>query len=191
MPPALTLAPPAPTSIEPLQTRIYLPSELTLNFAGKFLEQYVSLKDVPGPCWVWTAGATQKGYGMVGDLLLKRVTQSHRLAYEHLVGPIPDGMQIDHLCEVKPCCNPLHLEVVTRSENLRRRGGATSTHCKRGHPRTAENTRIKKRNPDGTPRRTACLICDRESVRLSAQRRREAKRTARHDLSTGDFAEAA
>ena len=68
MPPALTLAPPAPTSIEPLQTRIYLPSELTLNFAGKFLEQYVSLKDVPGPCWVWTAGATQKGYGMVGDL---------------------------------------------------------------------------------------------------------------------------
>lgn len=67
---------------------------------------------------------------------------AHRVAYELTRGPIPAGMEIDHLCRVRSCVNPDHLEAVTRGENLRRGRGKTGaqTHCKRGHELTPENT---------------------------------------------------
>lgn len=69
-------------------------------------------------CWLWLGSLTDKGYGrfyMGGKRYL-----AHRYSYEHFVGPIPEGLEPDHLCRVPACVNPAHLEPVTRSENTRR-----------------------------------------------------------------------
>jgi hypothetical protein len=73
-------------------------------------------------CWLWTAGRTARGYGMVqirGDR-----QYVHRFVYEMMVGPIPDGMVIDHLCHVRHCVNPGHLRVATAGVNAQNRSGA-------------------------------------------------------------------
>jgi hypothetical protein len=66
------------------------------------------------PCWIWQGATVGTGYGWW------RRRYAHRVAYEAAHGPIPKGMQIDHLCGVKTCINPDHLEAVTQGENLRR-----------------------------------------------------------------------
>lgn len=73
-----------------------------------------------GPCWIWTGStALPGGYGafMLGTGKPRR---AHRVSYEWLVGPIPDGLHLDHLCVTTPCVNPAHLEPVTNAENVRR-----------------------------------------------------------------------
>ena len=106
----------------------------------------------PGACWVF-ASAPPGGYGRVG--LNGRTYLVHRLAYSLLVGPIPEDLDLDHLCRNRSCWNPEHLEPVTRAENLRRGHGVAvaiqrradanrgKTHCDHGHPFTAKNTRIR------------------------------------------------
>jgi hypothetical protein len=80
----------------------------------------------PDGCWIWTGVINHNGYGRYtyarpdGRSLASR---AHRIAYELLVGPIPDGLQLDHLCRVKACVNPAHLEPVTQDENMRRTRG--------------------------------------------------------------------
>ena len=87
-------------------------------------------------CWPWLAGKT-RGYGR---FYIRRVgKQAHRIAYELLVGPIPDGLDLDHLCRKHSCVNPRHLEPVTRRENLLRGIGfpamnAKKLCCPKGHP---------------------------------------------------------
>lgn len=81
-------------------------------------------KDGPGGCWLWTGYVLPTGYGTVnafGTVLL-----AHRAMYRLLVGAIPDGLTLDHLCRVPHCVNPDHLEPVTRAENIRRRDAARS-----------------------------------------------------------------
>ena len=75
-----------------------------------------------GPCWIWTGGLTSiDEYGTFAvDTTAHRSVLAHRYSYELNVGPIPDGLQIDHLCRVHPCVNPTHLEPVTQRENVRR-----------------------------------------------------------------------
>ena len=85
-----------------------------------------------GGCWNWTAGRTPQGYGNVRHL--GRHVYAHRFAYEQIVGAIPAGLQIDHLCRNPSCVNPDHLEPVTNRENARRGLKAQRTHCKNGHP---------------------------------------------------------
>lgn len=85
-----------------------------------------------GDCWVWQGTLSDKGYGRVR--LGGRVRATHRVIYEWLVGPIPEGLSIDHLCFNKACCNPAHLEAVTIGENVRRYHRARAT-CSRGHAR--------------------------------------------------------
>jgi hypothetical protein len=101
-------------------------------------------------CWLWTAARTGAGYGAFslgrkrdGDAL------AHRVAYQMRYGSIPEGLTIDHLCRVRHCVNPAHLEVVSMAENLRRGYSpwainGRKTHCKRGHEFTEENTRHYK-----------------------------------------------
>lgn len=79
---------------------------------------------MPNGCWEWRGTHDKDGYGHFrigsrtnGSL---RMVLAHRFAYETLVGPIPEGLQLDHLCRNTPCVNPLHLEVVTLQENIRR-----------------------------------------------------------------------
>jgi hypothetical protein len=126
-----------------------------------------------GSCWEWTAQRTPNGYGRfwpgsAGVL-------AHRWAYEALVGLIPEGLQLDHLCRNRGCCNPAHLEPVTNAENQRRGFGppglhARATHCKRGHEFTEENT---YRRPSRSHVRE-CLTCLRDRQRVAQQRRRRA-----------------
>lgn len=98
-------------------------------------------------CWLWTGSTNMKGYGC----FLGR--QSHRWAYEFCVGPIPDGLEIDHLCRTRNCQNPDHMEAVTHTVNIQR-GAACITHCIHGHEYTAENT---YHNPRDGGR--VCRIC--------------------------------
>lgn len=74
-------------------------------------------------CWQWTAATNGRGYGRFSHGPMRGQTHelAHRFAYEALVGPIPVGLTVDHLCENKRCVNPAHMELVTRAENTRRR----------------------------------------------------------------------
>jgi len=85
--------------------------------------QYVE-RDPRGGCWLWTGATNPKGYSQLGVGSTKDgssgFVRGHRLSYEMLVAPIPEGLEIDHLCNVRECVNPEHLEPVTHAENMRR-----------------------------------------------------------------------
>jgi hypothetical protein len=74
--------------------------------------------EIADDCWVWVGAVTSRGYGSFSHE--GRIWSTHRLSYELLIAPIPDGLTIDHLCRNKVCCNPDHLEPVTALENQRR-----------------------------------------------------------------------
>ncbi len=116
-------------------------------------------KDGTGGCWLWTAGASH-GYG--GVRVDGRYQKAHRVAYELIVGPIPEGLELDHLCRVRNCVNPAHLEPVTHRENALRSpimGGwhRGITHCLRGHPFDEANTYVYHTAKGGVGR--ACREC--------------------------------
>lgn len=99
-------------------------------------------------CWIWTGALNKAGYGAIGGG--GKVFRTHRVMYEHLVGPIPDGLQLDHLCRVRACCNPAHLEPVTNHENWMRGQHRVVTVirdgiCQRGHV-LAESGSYVRRN---------------------------------------------
>ena len=92
-------------------------------------------------CWEWTGSLTGAGYGKV--LTFRSVRVAHRVLYELLVGPVPDGRELDHLCRNRRCVRPDHLEPVTHLENVRRSAGnGSKSGCPSGHPYTPENTYI-------------------------------------------------
>lgn len=112
---------------------------------------------VAGNCWVWQGGTTRTGYATAGMRRLGFSTVLvHRVSYELLIGPIPDGMQIDHLCRIRNCINPRHLEPVTNLENALRSDRATRTHCIRNHPLSGDNLMLKKLGERG---RRQCRTC--------------------------------
>lgn len=116
-------------------------------------------------CWLWQGNKSPAGYGQVW--IDDERYQAHRVTYEDLVGPIGEGLVCDHLCRVRHCVNPFHLEPVTHAENLRRGVGGRKareraeavTHCPKGHEYTSKNTYLAKRS-DGRPYRSRqCKAC--------------------------------
>lgn len=108
----------------------------------KFWSQ-VEFADTDDECWVWNGSKSTHGYGQI--LVEGRTMMAHRLAYILEVGPIPDGLVLDHLCRRTDCVNPRHLEPVTDRVNVLRGIGVTAiraaqTHCIRGHEFNVENT---------------------------------------------------
>jgi hypothetical protein len=113
------------------------------------------------PCWMWLGFINNVGYGRFGN------EYAHRASYERHRGPIPKGMQPDHLCGVSACINPEHMEVVTPAVNVARGGspGAIAVRtnaCMKGHEYTPDNTYVR---PDGKGRH--CRTCMRERWRAA------------------------
>jgi hypothetical protein len=117
--------------------------------------------DTNAPCWTWHGAKDAKGYGRW------RSFGVHRVVYELLVGPIPEGLTLDHLCRNPPCVNPAHLEPVTRWENVRRsptNPAAENTRkemCPKGHPYTHADRR-------GWRKCRACEVANKERKRRAA-----------------------
>ena len=107
-------------------------------------------------CWEWTAAKMRAGYGEL-SINGKGGQYAHRELYEYMVGPIPDELELDHLCMNKSCVRPDHLEPVTHKENMRRwqTQRAARTHCERGHEWTEDNISTDNRG------RQECLTCKR------------------------------
>lgn len=129
-------------------------------------------------CWIWQGTIMNSGYGQIGVRVgggKQRTTGAHRVSYETFVGPIPEGLVIDHLCRVRPCVNPNHLDVVTNRENTMRspiaigRENALKTHCPHGHPYDDENTYWYRIGRAGKGR--LCRTCQREHARRYRARR--------------------
>lgn len=124
----------------------------------------------PGLCWEWIGAKTPGGYGQFW-LNPKKVV-SHRFAYEQLVGEIPEGLQLDHLCRNRACVNPEHLEPVTQQVNILRgfsiaTANRLKTHCPHGHLYSAENTYIHPKNNG-----RICRACARKRSRANYQKRK-------------------
>lgn len=111
-------------------------------------------------CWLWEGSENQKGYGQCQ--VNGRLRRVHRYIYEEMRGPIPVGLESDHLCRVRCCCNPDHLEFVTHRVNVLRGLSpgalhAVKTHCPQGHPYTGRNLILAKRKNGRVAR--ICRIC--------------------------------
>ena len=134
----------------------------------RFLDEVFPIMKEKG-CWLWEGYTNSKGYGVftaspntrkhVGKRIGRKGKHIlvHRYMYELMIGPIPKGLQIDHLCRVPLCVRPSHLEAVTQRENLMRGNGfaahnSLKTHCPKAHEYTPENTAFI-----GTERR--CKTC--------------------------------
>jgi hypothetical protein len=130
-------------------------------------------RGTPSECWEWLGAKLHRGHGIFHYTLIPgqhQQTTAHRFAYERLVGAIPEGLQLDHLCRNPGCVNPAHLEPVTGRENVLRGVGPTAinarkTHCIHGHEFTPENTYRSKK---GGRECRACL-----SIRQAAYYRRK------------------
>jgi hypothetical protein len=130
--------------------------KLPFPTAEEFFAQTMPIPE--SGCWVWMGSSDIRGYGRIARRHHgKRLSvQAHRYAYELHYGPIPDRLEIDHLCRVLSCVNPAHLEAVTHAVNVKRgQKGVLRMQCKWGHPFNAETLRLNK---NGT---RSCRPCER------------------------------
>lgn len=149
----------------------------------RFQEKYTV--DPETGCWLWKACIAPNGYGLFHD---GKLMGAHRFSYMFHIGNIPTDFDLDHLCRVRRCVNPNHLEAVPHSENVRRglspsiivRANAerqkARTHCPKGHEYTAENIYVQISKRDGNYR--VCKTCRKASYEKSNARQREHKREA-------------
>jgi hypothetical protein len=142
------------------------------------LEERLEKFSIPEPntgCILWLGAVSRGPRGGYGMMTYKRqARRAHRIAYELYRGPIPPGFELDHLCRVRSCINPRHLEPVTMRENVLRGASgpaenARKTHCRMGHPYSGRNLFIRK---SGSRSCRSCLVV----IWRKAWRRREERR---------------
>lgn len=146
--------------------------------------RFWSKVDTSGDCWRWTGAKCSTGYGAFegGERHpAARTRLTHRIAYALTQGGLPEGLTLDHLCRVRDCVNPAHLEPVTRGENVLRGVGHAAqnkrkTHCVRGH----------KLPPPGENGWRHCHPCVQQRV-FERSQREKAERAARGLLGSGGF----
>lgn len=115
------------------------------------LQRFFAKVQITDYCWLWTGTANPR----YGTIRVNKITHyCHRWIYEQVVGPIPTGYDIDHLCRYTLCVNPDHLEAVTHGENIRR-GANVRAFCPKGHPYAGDNVGYHKRGGRW------CRACDR------------------------------
>ncbi len=130
---------------------------------------------VTGDCWWWTGTIVPDGYG--NFRVEGKTVGAHRWSYKYLVGPVPKGLELDHLCRNPACVNPDHLEAVNHRENCLRGEGvsainARKTECLRGHPFSGANLVIEKSG------QRYCRKCKNEQTRRHKRLKREQARQA-------------
>lgn len=134
------------------------------------MDRFWSKVEKTDTCWNWTACKNNTGYGLFS--INNMMILSHRFSYELHKGKIPIGLEIDHLCRNRLCCNPDHLEAVTGKENIMRGDTGKAfgqrqkfkTHCPKGHPYSGDNLYIK---PNG---QRNCKECCRISKRVHREK---------------------
>jgi len=153
----------APEALFSVESLVHPPTELVLpaRLASK-------IEHADSGCWLWIGQIDSEGYGRLSH------SRAHRLVFAELVGPIPDGLELDHLCRVRNCVNPMHLEPVDHRTNVLRGAGTAARHaaaraCPQGHPYDEANT---GRNSRGWRR---CLACHREKSRARNAALREVR----------------
>ena len=114
----------------------------TLTDTTNLLARWTAKVRKGGHCWLWTGARDRKGYGHIK--VAGRNLKAHRVAYELAYGPIPRGLELDHLCNVPSCVRPSHLEAVTPAEN-RRRQAARRVRCPHGHPYDQRDSHGRRR----------------------------------------------
>lgn len=119
---------------------------------------WVKVAKQPGEgCWLWTGALIGAGYGQFAAPGPSPL--AHRWAWEQEHGPVPEGLELDHLCHAPACVRPSHLEAVTHTENMRRSAPAQKPDCPRGHPLSGENLYLNSRG------RRECRTCRRAAHR--------------------------
>lgn len=153
------------------------------SIAGTALYFQQRVRVLPSGCVEWTGELSRNGYGRAvvgykGRRPIRRL--AHRMLYEMWLGKIPDGLELDHLCRNRACCNPLHLEPVSRKENVRRglipllmrdplwNPTKRVEVCHRGHPMIGDNVRLS-----ANQKWRRCLACKREYARKYARAKKE------------------
>jgi hypothetical protein len=162
------------------------PTVCLTNLGMPVLDRFWSLvdKDGPlpecrpdlGPCWLWMAGLSE-GYGRFA-LMAQVSIKAHRFAYEITYGPVPEGLEPDHLCRVRACVRPDHLEPVTHRVNVWRGDAPTGVNarlirCRQGHEFTPENTYV---DPRGHRVCRTCMRAHRQRWEAAHLEQRSARR---------------
>ena len=137
-----------------------------MQFNSTAFERFIIKIDFTAECWLWTGEINDGGYGVFVPMGRKPYARAHRCSYELFVGPIPEGLQLDHLCRVRHCVRPEHLEAVHQYVNILRGVGWTAinkrkTSCPQGHPYTEENTWSSAKGW------RQCRQCNRERHRVT------------------------
>lgn len=141
------------------------PTQWSDRLVARFFAKAV--EDPDAGCWVWTAFRDPKGYGRF-QYGARDARLAYNVSYGLMVGDVPEGLQLDHLCRNTGCVNPYHLEPVPPGVNKRRAGDAI-THCPSGHPYDTENT---YRTPAGNK---VCRTCRKRSQRAVKDRQKAAR----------------
>lgn len=156
------------------------PADITSDQLDRFWPKVD--KTAPSGCWLWTASKNEHGYGHF-SLSHADACKAHRFAYLAVVGPIPEGLVLDHLCRNRACVNPDHLEPVTQRTNARRGEAGThnaeKTHCPAGHAYSDDNTyRQGQRGRRCRACREAYYAANRDQI-LARRHARKASRQAK------------